>query len=167
MITPRDRSLITPEESKQARECLNMSQRSVAEQAGVPRTYLNQFERRRWIADDAFLLKLSDFYFGQGGGGGGFGPVDSEESPIEEPQIIIGADKDISCSEVAKSSPKSEPDLKTTESNAKSGWNAVGRAAIAIALVGGILAATGNLPVALGLLKSLRSARQPQPPFGL
>ena len=163
MITPRDRSLITPEESKQARECLNMSQRSVAEQAGVPRTYLNQFERRRWIADDAFLLKLSDFYFGQGG----FGPVDSEESPIEEPQIITGADKDISCSEVAKSSPESEPDLKTTESNAKSGWNAVGRAAIAIALVGGILAATGNLPVALGLLKSLRSARQPQPPFGL
>ena len=102
-----------------------------------------------------------------GGGGGGFGPVDSEESPIEEPQIIIGADKDISCSEVAKSSPESEPDLKTTESNAKSGWNAVGRAAIAIALVGGILAATGNLPVALGLLKSLSSARQPQPPFRL
>ena len=140
-----------------------MSQRSVAEQAGVPRTYLNQFERRRWIADDAFLLKLSDFYFGQGG----FGPVDSEESPIEEPQIIIGADNDISCSEVAKSSPESEPDLKTTESNAKSGWKAVGRAAIAIALVGGISAATGNLPVALGLLKSLSSARQPQPPFGL
>ena len=100
LITPRDRSLITPEESKQARECLNMSQRSVAEQAGVPRTYLNQFERRRWIADAAFLLKLSDFYFGQGG----FGPVDSEESPIEEPQIITGADKDISCSEVAKNS---------------------------------------------------------------
>ena len=102
--------MITPEESKQARECLNMSQRSVAEQAGVPRTYLNQFERRRWIADDAFLLKLSDFYFGQGGG---FGPVDAEESPIEEPKILIGADKDISCSEVAKSSPESEPDLKT------------------------------------------------------
>ena len=139
-----------------------MSQRSVAEQAGVPRTYLNQFERRRWIADDAFLLKLSDFYFGHGV----FCPVDSEESPIDKPHMIIGAEN-VSCSEVAESSPESEPDLKTTESNAKSGWNAVGRAAIAIALVGGLLATTGNLPVALGLLKSLSSARQPQPPFGL
>ena len=156
----RDRSLITPEESRQARECLDMSQRSVAEQAGVPRTYLNQFERMRWIADEAFLLKLSDFYFRHGV----FGPLEAEESSGGHPDTVVGTEANISCSEVGENSPEAEQDSNISKSESE--WSPVVKAAIAIALVGGILVSTGNLPIALGLLKSLGSARQPQSPFG-
>ena len=155
--------MITPEESKHAREYLKMSQRSVAEEAGVPRTYLNQFERRRWIATDAFLLKLSEFYFENGV----FDLLEIEHSSIEQPHMIVGANIDNSGSELGEGSPDDDTDSDTSESDAESGWSAVSRAAIAIAIVGGILAATGNLPIVLGLLKHLGSTRQPQSPFGL
>ena len=58
--------LTTPVKYRAARAQLGLSQRSVAKQADVPRSYLSQFERGRWIPTDAFLSKLTDFYIRHG-----------------------------------------------------------------------------------------------------
>ena len=155
--------MLTPEQSRAIRTKIGLSQRRVATEASVPRSYLNQFEMGRWIPTDDFLMKLIDFYSEHGA----FDSTDPEQHAVEPTAKTGHASVGVSDTGSAVISQESAAEALTSEVDSKSGWRTVGRAALAIALIGGILAATGNLPVALGILKGLSGARQPRTPFGL
>jgi len=155
--------MLTPEQSRAIRTKIGLSQRRVATEASVPRSYLNQFERGRWIPTDDFLSKLIDFYSEHGA----FDSTEPEQHAVEQTAKTGRAPVDVTSNNSAVNSQKSAAEALTSEVGSKSGWRTAGKAALAIALVGGILAATGNLPVALGILKGLSGARQPRTPFGL
>lgn len=143
--------MLTKEQSRSIRAKLGLSQRRTAAEAGVPRSYLNQFEMGRWIPTDAFLSKLVYFY-------GEFGRMAVAEPALETRNVAPKTD----CSPSTDPQP-GVPTIPTDELNgeedADSGdsWRMLGTTILAIGLVGGILAVTGNLPAALFLVR--RAAR--------
>ena len=153
--------MLTPVKYRAARAQLGISQRSVAEQAGVPRSYLRQFERGRWIPTDAFLSKLTDFYIQHGI----HELEEPEPSAVKQPPKPEQAYRGAASHDRGTDSRHPSTKALTPEANSRSRWRAVGRAALAIGLIGGVLAATGNLPAALIVIKRLIGARQPRPPF--
>jgi len=58
--------ILTPQQSKDAREALGLSQRRVAADANVPRPMLSLFEQDRVTPHDDFLDRLASFYVEQG-----------------------------------------------------------------------------------------------------
>ncbi len=153
--------MLTPVKYRAARAQLGISQRRVAEQAGVPRSYLSQFERGRWIPTDAFLSKLTDFYVQHG-------IHDLEEpqpSAVDQPPKPGKASRGAANDGRGSGSKNSTTKALTPETKSRSKWRTVGGAALAIGLLGGVLVATGNLPAALIVIKRLIGARPPRPPF--
>ncbi len=148
--------LTTPVKYRAARAQLGLSQRSVAKQADVPRSYLSQFERGRWIPTDAFLSKLTDFYIGHGV----HELEEPEPSPVERPPKPGKASQGTTSHD--RGTNPTNPTTKdlTPKAGSRSGWRKAGGAALAIGLIGGLLVATGNLPAALAVIKQLSATRQ-------
>ena len=155
--------MLTPEQSKAARTQLDLSQRRVAEQASLPRSYLNQFERGRWIPTDAFLSRLTEFYRARGGlVPEDPGPPAAEQTPErEEVSIDIAGNDDLTVDPA-----ESEPKATSPNEDKRPGWRSVGRKVLVVGLIGSVLAATGNLPALLGVLKRLNRSQQPRSPYG-
>lgn len=59
-------NVITPDQSVEAREGLQLSQAMVARETGVSRPYISQFEHSKRILEDGWLEKLHDFYVSRG-----------------------------------------------------------------------------------------------------
>ncbi len=135
-----DKTMITPEQSRATRARLGLSQRHTAEQAAVPRSYLNQFERGRWIPTDEFSAKLLAFYVDQG---------------LPDPATLDAPDDDS-----LDNSSTFSADVSASPPVVRSQWAAVSKAALVVGAVGGILIASGNVPAALALLRRVREGRQ-------
>ena len=122
----------------------------------MPRSYLSQFERGRWIPTDAFLSKLTDFYIQHG--------IHDLEAPqpwaVEQPPKSGKASRGAASHDrVTDSTNPTTKDL-TSKARSRSGWRKAGGAALTIGLIGGLLVATGNLPAALAVIKQLSATRQ-------
>ena len=151
--------MLTPEQSKQFRAELDLSQRRAAELAGVSRSYLNQFERARWIPTDEFLEKLSSFYAAQG----------AEHKPDpEESTAELAPDADNATDDnVIPGRTTSETQGPDAQSRRRPNRPSFGELVAALGIVGGVLAATGKLPAALAILKRVAGRTQLRPPTGL
>ena len=151
--------MLTAEQSKKSRAHLGLSQRRTAEQANVPRSYLNQFERGRWNPTDAFLARLTAFYRNHGI----VDPAGSEPSTreVSEPDPVTqdapGDDFRVDPADSATNAP--DPDAAS-----KSGWRAVAKGALVVVVVGGFLIASGNLPAALEVIRRMPGGRPPRFP---
>jgi DNA-binding XRE family transcriptional regulator len=55
-------TILTPNEAKQARAALGLSQNKAAQGAGISRTKLALFEVKKYLLDDGTLLSLKQFY---------------------------------------------------------------------------------------------------------
>ena len=140
--------MLTKEQSRTIRAKLGLSQRRAAADADVPRSYLNQFEMGRWIPTDAFLSKLSNFYEECGSLTAGQPVLDSS---YLVPKAVCAATTNKS----QLDAPTRPPDTLGSEDDTDSGdgWRTLGRTILAVGLVGGILAVTGNLPAAMYLAR--------------
>ncbi len=153
--------MLTQEQSRSIRAELGLSQRRVAAEADVPRSYLNQFERGRWIPTDAFLSKLTDFYEQ-------FDGITVDDPAWESADQASATD----VSGTTNDPPIDIPALPTNSScsedtdNSKTDWQNIGKAVLAIGLIGGILAVSGNLPAALIVLRRVANGLQARSPLG-
>ena len=59
-------TILTPDEAKQARHAVGLSQNNVAKATALSRTTLALFEVKKYFLDDDQLLALRDFYEAQG-----------------------------------------------------------------------------------------------------
>lgn len=148
--------MLTAEQSRATRARLGLSQRRTAEQAAVPRSYLNQFERGRWIPTDVFLAKLLAFYADQG-------PIDPANPELwaadpSEPDPVAWdpPDDDLLVDQSGSARAEPEPDAES-----ESGWRTVVKGLLAVGVVGGLLVASGNLPAALEALRRIPGGRRP------
>jgi len=55
-------TILTPDEAKQARAAVGLSQSKVAQATGISRTNLALFEVKKYLLDDAALTALKQFY---------------------------------------------------------------------------------------------------------
>ena len=69
-------TILTPDEAKQARHAVGLSQNNVAKATELSRTVLALFEVKKYFLDDDQLLSLREFYEAQG---------HTFSEPIEEP----------------------------------------------------------------------------------
>lgn len=76
-------TLLTAQQAKQARSTVNLSQGKVANDLGLNRTYLSQFESGKYLFDDQTLESLHDYYSEHGW-----------DTPVTdmEPQQVIHSD---------------------------------------------------------------------------
>lgn len=82
-------TLLTPEHAINARQTLQLSQARVANDTGINRTYLSQFEQGKRLLDDKHMTALNDYFHGLGW------EVTHAETELEtptqgEPRIIDG-----------------------------------------------------------------------------
>ena len=99
-------------------------------------------------------MKLTDFYSQHGD----FGLVEPEQWAVEQSLKINRAPGDVSTNDPAVDPPDYAVEPLTPDVYSESGWCTAGTVAFAIAMVGGVLAATGNLPSALVALNRLSGA---------
>ena len=146
--------MLTKEHSRSFRTKLGLSQRRTAAEAGVPRSYLNQFEMGRWIPTDAFLSKLAAFYKEHG-------DVTEAKSVPKTANLAIRTDRPASTSDSRHDVLTTTPGTLSAEEHASTGdgWQMLGNTIMAISLVGGVLAVTGNLPAALFLVRRVAKGR--------
>jgi len=146
--------MLTPERSRDIRARLGLSQRQTAINAGVSRSNLNQFECGRWNPTEEFSATLEEFYVRAG---------HTLSSALNHEAGI-----DAMVSTNIHSSHKGPDDLSTPAANLDSMHNDVepsdnrsrlARGLVGVGLIGGILAITGNLPVAAKLLGHLTCKR--------
>lgn len=75
---------LTPTDSKQARDELNLSQAKVSAETGINRAYLSQFENGSRILNDSTLNQLKDYYLNQGWPGTNSDSIEEKVSSQED-----------------------------------------------------------------------------------
>lgn len=154
--------MLTQEQSRTIRAQLGLSQRRVAAEADVPRSYLNQFEMGRWIPTDAFLSKLTDFYEQ-------FDGITVDDPAWESADQAPATDVSGTTNDPPLDIPALSTDSSSSEEdsdNSQTDWQNIGKVVLAVGLIGGILAVSGNLPAALIVLRRVANGLQPRSPFG-
>jgi transcriptional regulator with XRE-family HTH domain len=75
-------AILTPDDAKQARAALGLSQSKVAQATGISRTSLALFEVNKYLLDDEALMKLEQFFEAAG--------YTFSNSPVEQTDSAAG-----------------------------------------------------------------------------
>ena len=59
-------TILSPDEAKEARAGIGLSQNKVAQSVGISRTNLALFEVKKYLLDDGILTQLKQFYIDAG-----------------------------------------------------------------------------------------------------
>lgn len=78
-------AILTPDEAKQARAAIGLSQSKVAQATGISRTNLALFEVKKYLLDDQALTLLKQFYQDAGHSFTDSPTIEQPESPPESP----------------------------------------------------------------------------------
>ena len=137
---------LTPEATKTARFLLGLSQRALARRAGVSRSCLNQFERKRWAPSSDFLHKLSGFFTEQGVWPREV-PLSSDKQALEQATPKFQLEKN--------EFETLRPSCNDTGRDHKSKWFVLRNIGFVVGILG-VLAVTGNLSSAFSVIKKAR-----------
>lgn len=149
--------MLTPNESRSFRARIGLSQRRAAIEAGVSRTYLNQFESGRWNPTAEFLGKLESFY-------AQYHVVSTNDLTETEPHT----------SRLREAYPEPQCEVGTCPNTLSSendgddelSWRTVGKTALIIGVIGSILAATGNVRGAAAVFTRFATGMRSRGPLG-